>query len=112
MWASTKPYAAWWSELDESRILKRRKSLADSVLERNLCFVDTPGYARDGSASGSIDKIVGYVESQFRRTASMDNMTDGDITNLLGGNGGSQVDAVFLLLSHSEWPVLWSELRC
>lgn len=44
VYASTKAYPAWWSDLEESRVLRRRKSMGDSVLERNLCFVDTPGY--------------------------------------------------------------------
>lgn len=30
-------------------MLRRRKSLGDSVLERNLCFVDTPGYGNKTS---------------------------------------------------------------
>ncbi|KAI9881433.1 MAG: hypothetical protein M1823_006653, partial [Watsoniomyces obsoletus] len=41
IYASTKPYPPWWSDVEESRILRRRKSMGDSVLERNLCFVDT-----------------------------------------------------------------------
>ena len=44
VYASTRAYPAWWSDLEESRVLRRRKSMGDSVLERNLCFVDTPGY--------------------------------------------------------------------
>lgn len=49
IYASTRAYPAWWSDLEESRILRRRKSLGDSVLERNLCFVDTPGYGNKTS---------------------------------------------------------------
>lgn len=50
IYASTKPYPEWWSDLDDSRILKRRKSLGgDTILDRNICFVDTPGYS-DGSS--------------------------------------------------------------
>lgn len=51
VYASTRAYPAWWSDLDDSRILRRRKSLGDSVLERNLCFVDTPGYGNKTSVS-------------------------------------------------------------
>lgn len=53
IYASTKPYPTWWSDLEESRILRRRKSMGDSVLERNLCFVDTPGYGNKTSVSRS-----------------------------------------------------------
>lgn len=51
VYASTRAYPAWWSDLEESRILRRRKSMGDSVLERNLCFVDTPGYGNKTSVS-------------------------------------------------------------
>lgn len=51
IFASTKPYPEWWSDLDDSRILKRRKSLGDTVLDRNVCFVDTPGYGCGSSVS-------------------------------------------------------------
>lgn len=51
IYASTKAYPSWWSEVDESKILRRRKSMGDSVLERNLCFVDTPGYGNKTSVS-------------------------------------------------------------
>jgi hypothetical protein len=51
IYASTKAYPAWWSDLGESKILRRRKSMGDSVLERNLCFVDTPGYGNKSSVS-------------------------------------------------------------
>jgi hypothetical protein len=49
IYASTKAYPSWWSDLEESRVLRRRKSMGDSILERNLCFVDTPGYGNKTS---------------------------------------------------------------
>jgi GTP-binding protein EngB required for normal cell division len=51
IYASTKPYPEWWSEVDDFRVLRRRKSLGDAVLDRNLCFVDTPGYGSGSSVS-------------------------------------------------------------
>lgn len=57
VFASTKPYPEWWSELDGSQILRRRKSVGDAVLDRNICFVDTPGYSSAQS--------VGHVHSLF-----------------------------------------------
>jgi hypothetical protein len=53
IFASTKPYPEWWTELDEFRSGQRRKSLGDTVLERNICFVDTPGYGTGSSVSFS-----------------------------------------------------------
>lgn len=44
IFASTKSYPEWWAELGEPRSSQRRKSLGDQVLDRNICFVDTPGY--------------------------------------------------------------------
>lgn len=47
VYASTRPYPHWWSEIDESKVLRRRKSrggMDEQVIERNLTFVDTPGY--------------------------------------------------------------------
>lgn len=49
IYASTKPYPEWWSDIDEFRALRRRKSLGDSVLDRNICFVDTPGLSHGSS---------------------------------------------------------------
>lgn len=51
IYASTKPYPEWWSEVDDFRVLRRRKSLGDAVLDRNICFVDTPGYGSGSSVS-------------------------------------------------------------
>ncbi|KAI9788295.1 MAG: hypothetical protein M1816_006980 [Peltula sp. TS41687] len=98
VFASTKPYPMWWSELDDSRVLRRRKSFGDCILERNICFVDTPGYPVDGGPSGIGDIIVNYVETQLRRVTSRGDLTDGDLMNFLTGNGGPQVDVVFFLI--------------
>lgn len=46
VYASTRAYPHWWSELDDSKVLRRksRSAYEEQVIERNLCFVDTPGY--------------------------------------------------------------------
>lgn len=95
--ASTRPYPAWWSELDESRILKRRKSMGDSVLERNLCFVDT-------ASSKRLDHIIHYAEQQLMRAIEATNSGRHDFTSMLSGQGGSQVDVVLYLMSKGELP--------
>lgn len=61
IYASTKPYPEWWSMLDEPHLSQRRKSLGDSVLERNVCFVDTPGY-QNGSSVGCANYVVNYLK--------------------------------------------------
>lgn len=95
--ASTKTYPHWWTELEESRT-RKRKSIGDAVLERNLCFIDTPGY---GAASVVEDQnsVVNYVESLLYQNASVASMDDSDIIGIIGGNGGVQVDVIFYLLS-------------
>ena len=102
VYGSTKAYPLWWSDLDESRILRRRKSSGDVVLERNLCFVDTPGYRHGTSVSSTIDSVIEYIETQMAKTTSLGNMGIGDLLSLLGGSGGFQVDVVFYLISQRE----------
>ena len=51
IYASTRAYPHWWTDFDDAKVLKRKKSSGDSVLERNLCFVDTPGYGNGTSVS-------------------------------------------------------------
>ncbi|KAK7953613.1 hypothetical protein PG996_014505 [Apiospora saccharicola] len=97
IFASTKPYPEWWTKLDESRVDSRRKSLGDSVLDRNICFVDTPGYGRGASAMESIVPCVEYVESHLTR-ASSDSLNNEEMLHLFGGGGGFQVDAVLYMI--------------
>jgi hypothetical protein len=101
VFASTKPYPEWWSDVDDLHVLPRRKSLGDSVLDRNICFVDTPGYGAGSSASDVITPVVQYVESYMQRMSS-NSLTDGDLLNLLGGDGGWHVDVVFYLIANSK----------
>ncbi|KAI1326022.1 Poly(A) polymerase central domain-containing protein [Xylariaceae sp. FL0255] len=102
IYASTKAYPEWWAELGESRS-HRRKSLGDSVLERNICFVDTPGYGSESSVMEAITPCVEYVESYFNKVSS-DTLSDSDILNLLGGDGGSQVDVIVYLIHRNLKP--------
>ncbi|KAF7937234.1 uncharacterized protein EAE98_001548 [Botrytis deweyae] len=111
IYASTKAYPSWWSEVDESKVLRRRKSMGDSVLERNLCFVDTPGYGNKTSCLEVINPVVDYIESQFQKVESKHGMTDSDMIHLLGGNGGSQVDVVFYIIVNRIKPVDIEYLR-
>ncbi|KAI9724767.1 MAG: hypothetical protein M1812_000042 [Candelaria pacifica] len=105
VYASTRPYPSWWSDVDESKVLRRRKSMGDNVLERNLCFVDTPGNALGAPFAERFEPVIRYMESQLERTASAINMNDGDTLGLLSGNGGFHVDIIFYLISNSIKPV-------
>ncbi|PBP16254.1 hypothetical protein BUE80_DR013064 [Diplocarpon rosae] len=111
IYASTRAYPAWWSDLEESRVLRRRKSMGDSVLERNLCFVDTPGYGNQTSCLESMTPVIEYIESQFKKATALDAMSESEMLNLMSGNGGSQVDVVLYLISNTLKPVDMEYLR-
>ncbi|KAH8815972.1 Septin-domain-containing protein [Xylogone sp. PMI_703] len=105
VFASTRAYPCWWSDLDESQILRRRKSMGGSVLERNLCFVDTPGYGNTTSCLDAITPVINYVESSLSRIASPEQLSDSDTISMLSGNGGFQVDVVFYVIMQRLKPV-------
>ncbi|EEQ32957.1 conserved hypothetical protein [Microsporum canis CBS 113480] len=88
IYASTKPYPSWWSDMDDSRVLRRRKSTGDVILERNLCFVDT--FAGSKSADQQTEVIVQYMNKQFARAMSAVRSVTADFQGLLSGNGGPQ----------------------
>ncbi|KAI1419835.1 Septin-domain-containing protein [Xylaria sp. FL1777] len=98
--ASTKPFPEWWRELDAPGVSHKRKRLGDNVLERNICFVDTPGYGRGSSVMETIIPCVDYIESHLKKVSS-DDLSDLELINILGGSGGCQVDAVLYLISHT-----------
>ncbi|KAL0473864.1 Septin domain-containing protein [Neurospora intermedia] len=104
VYASTKPYPQWWSEIDDLNVLKRRKSMEDTVLDRNICFVDTPGYGSGSSSMDTITPVVQFIESQMQRM-NVNALNDGDMLNMLGGEGGVQIDVVFYLVSNRLRPV-------
>ncbi|KAK5094976.1 hypothetical protein LTS08_008372 [Lithohypha guttulata] len=93
-YASTRPYPSWWSDMDESRVLRRRKSMGDFVLERNLCFVDS-------SHTRSPAFATSYIEQQLIKTITYANQATTELTTLMSGSGGSQVDLVMYLVSHT-----------
>ncbi|KAA8895656.1 Septin-domain-containing protein [Sphaerosporella brunnea] len=108
VYASTRPYPQWWSEIDDSKVLRRRKSRCgpeEQVIERNLCFVDTPGYGSGTSFLECIEPVVRYVETQFERTQSIIVNGEGDLMSLLSGNGTPAVDIVFYVVLHRLKPV-------
>ncbi|CAL5872248.1 uncharacterized protein PFLUO_LOCUS6509 [Penicillium psychrofluorescens] len=107
IYASTKPYPCWWSDLEDSRVLRRRKSIDEIVLERNLCFVDTPTTSL--SRAGQTDAIVQYMRQQLLRATAALEGAGIDFQNLLAGNGGSQVDAVVYLISNDTLP---TDMQC
>ena len=100
--ASTKPYPPWWTDLEQSRTLRRRKSSSDAVLERNLCFVDTPGFRKGAAGVDDMNLVLAYVEDLLLQTSSCTSMEDSDLIGVVSGNGGVLVDVIFYLLSPSK----------
>lgn len=103
VFASTRPYPAWWSDIEQTKLVRRRKSMGDMILERNLCFVDTPGYSHAMSKMEGIETVMQYVETQLRRSFSSPSEGESDVVGLLSGSGGSQVDVCFYLISQGKW---------
>ncbi|KAK9417121.1 hypothetical protein SUNI508_09139 [Seiridium unicorne] len=103
IFASTKPYPEWRTELDDLHSSQRRKSLGDQILDRNICFVDTPGYGTGSSAMESIIPCVEYVESHLNKVSS-DALSESEMLNLLGGDGGYQVDVVLYMVDRNLSP--------
>ena len=68
--------------------------MGDSVLERNICFVD--------SGASATDELLQYMHLQLHRSALSDKATQNDLIGLLSGWGGSQVDVVLYLLSRGS----------
>lgn len=100
--ASTRAYPSWWTEMDESRILRRRKSsFGEIVLERNISFVDTPGFTANERTSGAREGhlIIQHVESLLQRNASLSTLSDGEVLSILSGSGGVQVDLVIYIFT-------------
>lgn len=106
--AATKSYPSWWSEVEEGRGLRRRKSMGDSVLERNLCFVDTPGWEISGTSEednmqDAVETIITYMEHSFRRNVNAGELDDSDLLSVLNGGGGFQVDVVLYMFNPSQF---------
>ncbi|KAF2632769.1 hypothetical protein BU25DRAFT_406078 [Macroventuria anomochaeta] len=100
--ASTKPYPYWWTDMEATRVLRRRKSSTDTILERNICFVDTPGFMEGNSEQEDMNLVVEYLESLLHQTASVTTMEDGDMVGVISGSGGILVDVVLYLLPPSK----------
>lgn len=96
--ASTKSFPPWWTDVEESRVLRRRKSTSDGVLERNICFVDTPGFGHNTSRTEDMSLVADYVESLLYQTSSVASMEDSDLLGVISGNGGLSIDVVLYLL--------------
>ena len=85
--------------------------MGDTVLERNLCFVDTPGYSHARSTEEGIELVVHYVETQINKVSSVSNASYGEQINLLSGRGGTQVDLVFYMICNGLFQCIQAKYR-
>ena len=81
--------------MEDSKMLRRRKSMGDAVLERNVCFVDV-------SASTGTDKIVDYMLQQLHNGIMAASSGSVEFLGLLSGRGGAQVDVILYLISNGK----------
>jgi hypothetical protein len=66
--------------------------MGDSVLERNVCFVDTPDSAK-------LERLIQYAEQQLVNAMSSVDQLSNEFSGLLSGRGASQVDVILYLIT-------------
>ncbi|CAK4028498.1 hypothetical protein DOTSEDRAFT_67494 [Lecanosticta acicola] len=103
--ASTRPYPSWWTGPESVRSSQRRRgSVGEGVLERNITFMDTPGLDSDEL----VQNMLNTVNINIHRTTTFDPISNDELIEMLGGSGGVQIDAVLYLfdpgMCHSANP--------
>lgn len=73
-------------------------------MERNVCFVDTPGYSRTLSMTEGIESVVQYVKAQLVKATSFTTVGEGELVSMLSGKGGTQVDVALYMIAQSLSP--------
>ncbi|KAK3691277.1 hypothetical protein LTR37_018722 [Vermiconidia calcicola] len=91
--ASTRPYPPWWTDFESRRQLHRRNSIGDGVLERNITFLDTPGFY----GGKHVEDVLQHFKRTLSRMGTMAKMSDSELVYMLSGEGGVQVDVVIYL---------------
>lgn len=67
--------------------------MEDAVLERNICFIDSPP-SHPNAANSTPHPLTKYMEALLHKNASISAMNDNELLNVLSGSGGVQVDVV------------------
>lgn len=115
--ASTMARPQWWDSHDgEGPGEPHHSSFVDTILDSNICFVDTPGHECSKVrflTHGNFDVVIDqwqisdaislsheYIESHLRPHLSS-SVEDSDMLRMLGGSGGSLVSAVLYLIPPS-----------
>ncbi|KAK2002150.1 heat shock protein [Colletotrichum falcatum] len=99
--ASTKPYPPWWKESVQTSCVSGAGSVDDTILDRNICLVDTPGYQETCRPVDTVGQVTQYVESHLQKNR-LDGLEDTDVLKTISGSGGLLVDAVLYTIPSSE----------
>ncbi|KAK1595202.1 Septin-domain-containing protein [Colletotrichum navitas] len=98
--ASTKPYPPWWKESVQTSCVSGTGSVDDTILDRNICLVDTPGYQETCRPVDTVGQVSQYIESHLQKNR-LDGLEDPDVLKIIGGSGGLLVDAVLYTIPSS-----------
>ena len=90
--ASTKPHRPWLAG-KVSKESTSRNEMAGGALERNLTFVDTPGFVSNDNTG----HVREYFDQNLMKMMDIRLMQDSDVVSMLGGAGGPQIDVVLWL---------------
>ena len=69
--------------------------MGDSVLERNVTFVEC-------TSGPQLEDTIHYIDSQLHTTLNLSLATQGELASLLGGRGGSQVDVILYMITEGK----------
>ncbi|CEI68771.1 hypothetical protein FVEN_g8026 [Fusarium venenatum] len=96
-YASSRPQPWWRSDSELTVTTRKRLSATGDVLDRNVCFVESPGHQHGTSGPW---RDLHYVESHL--TSLMNKpMADLDLFNLVNSGGEPVVDTLLYLIPHS-----------
>ncbi|KAM0260213.1 hypothetical protein ACHAPA_010396 [Fusarium lateritium] len=96
-YASSRPHPWWRSDSELTVTTRRRLPATGDVLDRNVCFVESPGHQHGASGPW---RDLHYVESHL--TSLMNKpMADLDLLTLVNSGGEPVVDALLYLVPHS-----------
>ncbi|RGP69750.1 hypothetical protein FLONG3_7702 [Fusarium longipes] len=96
-YASSRPQPWWRSDSELTVTTRKRLSATGDVLDRNVCFVESPGHQHGTSGPW---RDLHYVESHL--TSLMNKpMADSDLFTLINSGGEPVVDALLYLIPHS-----------
>ncbi|KAF4989163.1 hypothetical protein FGRMN_9306 [Fusarium graminum] len=96
-YASSRPHPWWRSDSELTVTTRRRLSTTGDVLDRNVCFVESPGHQHGASGPW---RDLHYVESHLTSVMNKP-MADLDLLALVNSGGEPVVDALLYLVPHS-----------